>query len=78
MTIAHRQDRGLEAGVDQLVEDEGEKGAAMDRRHGLWQAVHDAAQSGAQPPRQNDRLHQDVFGNICASMIWQMACPIAM
>jgi hypothetical protein len=35
--------------------------------------VHDATQAGAETAHKDDRLHQDDLGNICASMIWQIA-----
>ena len=77
MPITRRENRGREAGSDQLIENEREEWPVLDRRHGLGNVVHDATQAGAETAHKDDRLHQ-FLGNICASTIWQIACPMAM
>ena len=78
VTITRSENRGREAGSDQLIENERKERAPVDRRHGLGNVVHDATQPCPKAAREDDRLHQDDLGNSCASMIWQIACPMAM
>ncbi len=73
MTVTCSKDDGVKATVNQLIEDIRQEWTAQYRRHGLGNVIDDASQAGAETARKDDRLHHEVLGNICASMIWQMA-----
>ena len=57
VTVAYRENGGLKAGADELIEHPCQEWTSLHRRHGFWNVLDDAAQAHAEAARQDDRLH---------------------
>ncbi len=73
VTVAYGEDGGVKTRSDERIENKFQEWTALYRRHRLRDVIDDPPQAGAETARQDDRLHHDVLGNSCASMIWQSA-----